>query len=66
MRLERILDKLKLGGGSPQERQAIRAVEVLEKVHSAEAKKVLQTLAEGPAEAVVTREAKAALVRLKP
>jgi WD40 repeat protein len=64
LRVERILERLKQMGGTPNELQALRAVEVLEKVGSAEAKKLLQTLAEGPAEAVATREAKAALARL--
>jgi hypothetical protein len=41
-----------------------RTAAVLEQVASPEARKVLERLANGPADAAVTREAKAALHRL--
>jgi WD40 repeat protein len=45
--------------------RALRAVEVLERIGDEPARKVLQSLAEGAAEATLTREAKAALDRLR-
>jgi WD40 repeat protein len=48
----------------PERARGLRAVEVLEAVGSAEAKAVLQGLADGVAEAELTVEAKAALARL--
>ena len=47
-----------------EEMQALRAVEVLEMIGTAEARKVLEGLARGAAECDLTREAKAALERL--
>ncbi len=65
LRVERLLDKLKEGARTPDERRTLRAVECLEKMRNSEAKKVLETLASGPEEAVSTREAKAALEHLR-
>jgi WD40 repeat protein len=45
--------------------RAVRAVEVLEHCGTAEARKLLQALADGAPEALLTREARAALQRLK-
>ena len=45
--------------------QQIRAVEVLERVGKREARQLLQTLAEGDREASLTRDATAALHRLR-
>jgi hypothetical protein len=44
--------------------QSLRAIAVLEDIGTLEAKKILDTLAKGAAEARVTRAAKAALERL--
>lgn len=44
--------------------RALRSVEVLERIGTEPARQVLQSLAEGAASAVLTREAKAALARL--
>jgi WD40 repeat protein len=63
LRAERILERLKQGGGTPDELRAVRAVEAVEKIGGAEARKLLEELAAGPSEAVATREAKAALER---
>jgi RNA polymerase sigma factor (sigma-70 family) len=49
----------------PEVLRGVRAVEVLESLGTPEARQVLQTLAEGAAEARLTREAKAALERRK-
>jgi WD40 repeat protein len=49
---------------APQKLRQIRAVMVLEQIGDAEARRVLQRLAEGATEARQTREAKAALQRL--
>lgn len=49
---------------SPELLQAIRAIEVLEHIGSAEAQQILKTLSHGMPEARLTREAKASLERL--
>jgi hypothetical protein len=49
---------------SPEQRRALRAVEVLEHIGSPEARRVLETLATGAEAASLTREAKASLQRL--
>jgi hypothetical protein len=51
---------------SPETVQAIRAVEVLEKIGTPDARQLLESLAEGAPEAGLTREARAALERLAP
>jgi len=48
---------------SPELRRQVRAVEVLERVGGAEARRVLEALAGGAPEARLTQEAKAALAR---
>ena len=45
--------------------QAVRAIEVLEHIGTAQAHQILNTLAQGMPEARVTRETKAALERLR-
>jgi RNA polymerase sigma factor (sigma-70 family) len=45
--------------------RAVRAIEALERIGTAEARQVLTTLADGAAEANLTRDAKAALQRLR-
>jgi hypothetical protein len=68
-RIKSVLKKLEQSKAyqliSPDERRAIRAIEVLERIATPEAGKLLQTLATGAADAQLTREAKAALQRLE-
>jgi hypothetical protein len=64
-RLRRLVQKLGGPITSPEMLRLLRAVEVLEKVGTAEARKVLQALADGAPQATLTREAKAALLRLQ-
>jgi dipeptidyl aminopeptidase/acylaminoacyl peptidase len=65
-RLEKLLERLDSTTIPPEELLAIRAVEVLERVGSAEAKEVLRGLAKGHESARLTQEAKAALGRISP
>jgi hypothetical protein len=65
-RLEKLLGRLDSTTIPPEELLAIRAVEVLERVGSAEAKEVLRGLAKGHESARLTQEAKAALGRISP
>jgi HEAT repeat protein len=60
-RAERILAKL---DGMPQQLRAVRSVEVLDHIGTAEARQLLTNLAAGVPDARLTREAKAALGRL--
>jgi RNA polymerase sigma factor (sigma-70 family) len=64
-RVEALLDK-QVGWWSPsgEQLQALRALEVLERIATAEARKLLQALAGGAPEARLTQEATAALQRL--
>jgi len=64
-RIQRILDRLEPDRElSADMAQAVRAVEVLELVGTADARQLLQTLADGAPGARLTREAQAALKRL--
>ena len=49
----------------PETLRAIRAIQVLEEIRTAESQEVLETLAKGPSEARPTQEARAAVERLK-
>jgi WD40 repeat protein len=63
--LEDLLDRLKDKGGPPSELvRPLRAVEVLEDLGTPEARKLLENLARGRAEAPLTEAARAALARL--
>jgi RNA polymerase sigma factor (sigma-70 family) len=66
-RLEALLDKqaAEEWAPAPDRLRAVRALEMLEQVGTPEAKKLLAELAQGAPEAWLTREAKAALGRLK-
>ena len=64
MRLERLLEKLEGVELTAEELQAVRAVEVLERIGTAEARKVLDTLTRQEISGVLSREAKGALDRL--
>jgi WD40 repeat protein len=63
-RVQQLLDKLEPGQTSPEYLLALRAVEVLEMIGSAEARQILGRLAQGAPGADLTREAQAALQRL--
>jgi WD40 repeat protein len=65
-RIEELLKDIDEKLPSSELLRALRAVEVLERIGGPEARKTLQTLAEGVAEARLTREAKATLKRLTP
>jgi hypothetical protein len=64
-RVERLLEQHERGRLAPETLRAVRAVGVLERIATAEARKVLEALAGGAAEARVTAEARAALERLR-
>ena len=63
-RIETILHESSDVANQPVRLQALRAIEVLEKIGSVEARKVLRRLAEGAPDCLVTREARGTLVRL--
>jgi hypothetical protein len=64
-RAETILDGLKTGAtASPETMRTPRALEVLEKVGTPDARKVLEELAKGAGDTPLAREAKAALERM--
>jgi WD40 repeat protein len=63
-RLAKLLDKLDGLVTAAEDRRALRAVEVLEHIGTAEARQVLEAVSRGVPEARLTREAKAALERL--
>lgn len=59
-----LLERLQAGRPTPERLRALRALQVLERVGTAEAREVLQTLAGGAPESRLTREARAVLKRL--
>jgi WD40 repeat protein len=63
-RVNALLSKLKDQGLPTEQLAAVRAIEVLEYIASPEAREVLQELVTGAVEGRVTRDAKAALMRL--
>jgi RNA polymerase sigma factor (sigma-70 family) len=63
-RIEGLLKRLEGPSTSPETLRRLRAVEVLERINTEEARQVLRTLAGGTPEARLSREAKAALDRL--
>jgi WD40 repeat protein len=65
-RIGRIIDQLDAMKYSPALMRELRAVEVLERVATKEARRHLELLATGAPEAILTSEAKASLGRLKP
>ncbi|MHB1422943.1 MAG: WD40 domain-containing protein [Gemmataceae bacterium] len=64
-RAEELLEQLDNPSNLTEHLRALRAVEVLERIGTEPARKALQALAAGAADAQLTREAKAALDRLK-
>jgi WD40 repeat protein len=63
-RVEKLLEKLTVLSLTPEQTRQVRALEVLEGLHTAEARPVLTALSRGAAGALLTREAQAALARL--
>jgi HEAT repeat protein len=63
-RAEELLDQLARPLTDPEWLRRLRAVETLERIGTAEARGLLQTLAEGAAASRITRESKASLDRL--
>src|SRR5262249_10864470 len=63
-RARTILPKLQGEQYSPEQRVAIRAVEVLERAATPEARQFLLKLSESPTESLLGQEAKAAIKRL--
>jgi hypothetical protein len=64
-RVDDLLEKLERGLLTPEELQAVRAVEVLERIATPEARALLAALAGGADSAVLTQEAQKALGRIK-
>ncbi|HEY7154760.1 MAG TPA: sigma-70 family RNA polymerase sigma factor [Gemmataceae bacterium] len=64
--IQTLLDNLHAPVTRPETLRALRAVAVLEDIASPEARRVLEQLARGTAEARLTREAKSSLRRLEP
>jgi WD40 repeat protein len=64
-RVEQLLMRLTTGSLPPEHLRVVRAIEVLERATMPEARQALQELAKGAPEALVTREALAALDRLR-
>ena len=62
-RVEQLLHDIR-PDNSPEALRALRAIEVLENIGTAESRRALEALAQGAAESRRTREAKAALVRM--
>jgi len=65
-RVDRLLQSLEGGELRPESLHRVRALEVLERIASSEAREVLAILARGAADAWLTREAEAALQRMRP
>jgi WD40 repeat protein len=61
--LEVLKDRVKPANAVPAPVQQVRALEVLERIGTPEAKKIVETVAGGRADAVLTREAKLVLSR---
>ncbi len=63
-RVEALLNELQQVPVSPEQRQRLRAVRILEQIGTSEARELLETLAGGAAGARLTRSARSALDRL--
>jgi WD40 repeat protein len=63
-RLQGLLERGRIGPGTPERRRGLRGIQVLEQLGTSEARKVLEVVAKGADQAGRTREAKAALKRL--
>jgi hypothetical protein len=65
-RIEGLLSKLDGPVTRPEVLRGLRAVEVLERIGTKEAIQILETIATGAPDALVTQDAQAAVQRLKP
>jgi WD40 repeat protein len=63
-RLEQVLKEMRGATNSPEKNQRLRAVEILERIGTPDAQKVLMKLTQGIPDAQLTRNAKASLDRL--
>jgi WD40 repeat protein len=63
-RIEPLLEKLTTGNLSVEQVRTVRAIEALEKMGTAEARELLETLSQGAAGALTTRHAQAAIDRM--
>jgi hypothetical protein len=64
-RIEQLIAELQGPISTDELRQSVRAIAILEHVGGADARRLLEKLAAGPAEARLAREAAAALERLR-
>jgi WD40 repeat protein len=64
-RMEQLLDRLQRPAPDPEMLRALRAIEILEPMTDPEARQLLQKLAKGMLSAETTREARAALDRMR-
>jgi hypothetical protein len=62
-RVEPLLERILVGTYDKDQLRVVRAIEVLERIDSAEANAVLERLAKGAPSAVMTRQAQGALAR---
>src|SRR5262249_25203490 len=65
LRVQQLLDRVKRGDPPAERLRALRAVEVLEAVGTAEARQVRRALARGEPRDLLTEQAQSALERLK-
>src|SRR5207302_2531801 len=65
LRVQQLLERVKRGDAPAERLRALRAVEVLEMIGTAEARQVLRALARGAARDLLTEQAQAATERLK-
>jgi hypothetical protein len=63
--VEKLVERLDDPGTIPPCLRELRAVEALERIGSAEARHLLEAVASGPPDALLTREARMALERLR-
>src|SRR5207248_6365242 len=63
-RIEGLLEKLGKSQPHPDELRALRALEVLERIATPEARRLVETLARGSGDGLLTIEARATLARL--
>jgi hypothetical protein len=63
-RVEQLVQKLEAPIQEPERLRALRAIEVLEQINTAEARQMLERLAKGAPESRLTQDAQAALERL--
>ncbi|MBL8797530.1 MAG: WD40 repeat domain-containing protein, partial [Planctomycetia bacterium] len=64
LRVERLLERIESGKLSAEQLRGVRGIWVLEQLGTPEARRVLEAVARGAPDATLTREAKAAVVRM--